>query len=100
METLRCLGTLTGALYARVESVPGRCIDWMHPAKVVLARIYLRVCFGVETTRSESEGWVLGEGLATPPHQLGIRGSAVSSPSGVRDETLADIDFSPVKAIS
>jgi len=35
-----------------------------------------------EGSKVESEGGVPGEGVATPPHQLGGPGSAVSSPAG------------------
>jgi len=38
-----------------------------------------------EARRAEAESGVLGKGAASPPpHQLGVWGSAVSSPSGVR----------------
>jgi len=47
-----------------------------------------------EAQRAEAGGGVLGEGAASPPpHQLGVWGSAVSSPSGVRGEAPAEIDF-------
>ena len=38
-------------------------------------------------------GRVLGEGLTAPPHQLGVWGSAVNSPSGVWDRAPVEIEF-------
>jgi len=48
-----------------------------------------------EARRAEEGSEVLGGGqLAPPPHQLGISGSAVSSPAnGVRCEAPTEIDF-------
>jgi len=38
-----------------------------------------------EARRAESGSGFLGEGQPAPPHQLGVWGRAVNSPSGVRD---------------
>jgi len=35
----------------------------------------------------------LGRGQPAPPHQLGVWGSAVSSPGGVSGGALAEIEF-------
>ena len=35
---------------------------------------------------------VLGKGAVSPSHQLGVCGTAVSSPSGIRDGASEDID--------
>ena len=47
-----------------------------------------------EARRAEAGGGFLGRGAASPPpHQLGGLGSAVISPSGVRGEAPAAVDF-------
>jgi len=47
-----------------------------------------------EARRAEAGNGVLGEGTASPPpHQLGVWGSTVSSPSAVRGEAPAKINF-------
>ena len=59
----------------------------------------------MEGARAEGSGGdEVIRGASKPrPHKLGVGGSAVSSPSGVRGEALAEIDldvFNPVEAIS
>jgi len=47
-----------------------------------------------EARRTEAGSGVLEEGAANPlPHQLGVWGSVVSSPNGVRGKAPSEIDF-------
>ena len=66
-----------------------------------VTRMYFRGCWGQhsEARRAEVRGpngrdgvGFLGRGSELPPHQLGVLGSAVSSPSWVWGEAPAEID--------